>query len=63
MIYTYFVSFAYQDGFGNSAIDYEKKIDTYEDIVKIQKCIKRKNKIGEAAILYYQLLNKRRNKI
>lgn len=57
--YEYFVSYAYETGFGNGNINLKKYIEKYEDIEEIQEYINKTVGYKNAIILNYILLKEK----
>lgn len=56
--YTYFISFKYKNGFGNTYITLKNKIKSVEIIHKMQEYIEKKYNLESVAIMSYQLICK-----
>lgn len=58
MKYEYFVSYAHDNGFGNSSVTLEKKIDGYELLLEIAKKITKDGNFNSQVIILNFILLK-----
>ena len=63
MIYTYFVSYSHEQGFGCMELFCERRIKNFSDIQETKKNIEDKTKLRKVVIINYILLNKKIGKL
>lgn len=61
MKYEYFVSYAHDNGFGNSSVTLEQKIDGYELLLEIAKKITKDGNFNSQVIILNFILLKDKN--